>query len=81
MAEFLQQLESGRITYTHVQLVESTVHLKFSEWYYLLCDNSDLSTCFSQCEAYIITDIRDCTPHISLFLSFKRSATAVQIPG
>ena len=38
-------------------------------------------TCFSACEEYRISEMRDCTPHISRFRSLRRTAVVMQIPG
>ena len=38
-------------------------------------------TCFSQWQEYIKREISDCTPHISLFLSLRSTAAAMQMPG
>ena len=37
-------------------------------------------TCFSVCEEYRISEMRDCTLHISRFCSLRRTAVVMQIP-
>ena len=39
------------------------------------------STCLSTWDEDRMREMRDCTPHISLFLSLRRTATVIQRPG